>query len=158
MPKTKKMKNKKTKSVKKITPVVELEERHDGMLLLPKKRDLRIVYILFGILVMLDVTFIVCYVAYSYVITRPIEIGGTIECNSGNIGVDYQSIYNNTRVKANITLLDETYNFNQVVGWTPKAFNLKGIDGLNCKVQVNSKAHISDLIYLMKEVNKENER
>ena len=100
------------------------------------KKDLRIVYVLFGILILLDLSFLVWYGINAYVTTRPIEIGGSIECNSGNIGIDYQTHFN------------QTYPYENI----PTTLDLKGIDNLNCKATFTSKTHASDAIQIIKAI------
>lgn len=115
------------------------------------RKDLRILYVLFGVLILLDISALICYWITAYVTTRPIELGIKGECNSGNIGVDYQSVYNSSySLKENITFFGSKYESKQTIGWTPRIFTLKGIDGLNCKFELNSKIRVSDLIVLAK--------
>lgn len=114
--------------------------------------DLRVVYLLFGLLALFDISCLIWYGINAYVTTRPIELSGSIECNTGNIGIDFQSYYNTTLQKNRIVLLNETYNYNERVGWTPTQFNLKGINNLYCKAQFNSKNQISDVASIIKQL------
>lgn len=137
-----KMANKRTT---KYIPVVEVEERHDGMILIPQKKDWTVLYLLFGILLMIDLTFLIGYGITAYIATRPIEFGGNVECNSGDIGIDYQSAatnfsYYDPLSKSNVTgthLID-------------KVLNLKGIKNVDCKLSFNSKGQISDIVLFAK--------
>ena len=106
------------------------------------KKDLRIVYLLFGLLVVIDVSFLVFLGIQAYVTTRPIEIGGSVQCNSGNIGIDYQTHFNSTYPYQNI----------------PTVLNLKGINNLSCRLDFQTKSQISDLIYFVNAYNNQNER
>jgi hypothetical protein len=112
----------------------------------PPKKDLRILYVILGVLILLDISFLVVYGITAFIVTRPVEFAGSIECNTGKIGVDYESFYNNSLSRQNITLLNETYDFNKIVGWTPEKFNLKGVDNLYCKAQFNTKNQIINIV------------
>jgi len=127
------------------------------------KKDLRIVYLSFGILILLVVAALVGYGITAYIITRPIELSGSIDCSSGKIGIDYESVYNFTRQDVNA--IDEIYLGNLSSKTTmnitseykdgklvPKKFNIKGIDNLNCKITFDSKSQLSNLIIFAKAI------
>jgi hypothetical protein len=106
------------------------------------KKDLRTVYLLFGVLAMVDLTFIIILLCATYGVTRPIELSGNIECNSGNLGIDYKSDYNS---KVNFNNYTKQYEGDFI----PKILNLKGIDNLNCKLSFNIKGTSSQLLEII---------
>jgi len=72
-------------------------------------------------------------------------IDGTIDCNSGNLGLDYQSTYNNTLyTKDSFSFKNGTntdvYNYLEG-GFVPKILNIKGINNMSCKV--NAKLNLN---------------
>jgi len=113
------------------------------------KLDLRIVYLLFGILLMIDLTFIAWYGITAYITTRPIEFGGSIDCSSGKIGLDFE-------MNNNIQNYTIRYLGNNLTAFKEDPlmdhFNIKGIDNLNCKASFNSKTQISDAISIAKAI------
>lgn len=111
-----------------------------------QQKDLRVAYILFGILILLDLSALIFYGITIYAATRPIEVGGTVECNSGYIGIDYESYFNTSESTTQFGSGEYSFNITDREGWTPKILNIKGINNLNCKVEFNSKLQISDLI------------
>jgi hypothetical protein len=97
-------------------------------------------YILIAILVFIDVTFIIGYGISAYIITRPTEINGKIECNSGKINIDYKSNYS--------TNLSE---------FIPSKLDIQGIDNMNCKAEFASKGSMSTMLnYMIGEISNEN--
>jgi hypothetical protein len=113
------------------------------------KEDLRVIYLIIGLLVLIDISFVVLYGIYTFAITRPMELGMSGECNSGNIGLDYQSSYNDTLITTTIGSGEYSFNMTSAQGFVPRVLNIKGIDNLNCKFQMNAKGTIFDLMKLM---------
>jgi len=111
-----------------------------------RKKDLRIFYLGAAIFTVVVLSILIFYGISAYILTRPVELSGSIECNSGNIGLDYQSDYNISKVNYYDILNITTYKYDL----QPKKFDIKGIKDLNCKVQFDSKNQLSNLIILTK--------
>jgi hypothetical protein len=111
-----------------------------------EKRDLRIVYLMVGFISFLILMFTVIIFIAGHFVNQPVEVSGNIECNSGNIGIDYKSVYNSTVSFNNYTKQYEG-------DFIPKILNLNGINNLNCKISFNAKGSASDLLNIISERN-----
>lgn len=101
-------------------------------------------------ILMVGIIIIVIICSITLILNNKNDFEINIDCNSGKIGVDYQSYYNTSIQKSNLTLLDETYEINKIVGWTPKIFNIKGIDNLNCKATIKTSSSTLGGIIILK--------